>query len=157
MPDSPPLLPPQVLLVSPQTHVLEQPPELPIQPVPLFIICWMRSTGTGQKVWRKSDHTRPTEAVWTAVLQSPYDRDEGRVSVAPWMTWRESDISLNINDYRMFIFLLIGGIAGSSGTASGTASHLSFTVCLSPASRSSFTTLFILLTTTCGGVSLCNG
>ena len=72
------------------------------------------------------------------------------------MTWREScgQISFNkISLIIMFIFLLIGGI-GWSGTASGTASHLSFTVCLSPASRSSLTTLFILLTTTCGGVSL---
>ncbi len=39
----------------------------------------------------------------------------------------------------MFIILLIGGI-GWSGTASGTASHLRFTVCLSRASRSSWTT-----------------
>ena len=57
----PGLLPRQILLIFPQTKVIQRPPENPVQPVLLLVICWVRTIEASQEFWRHLHMTQGSQ------------------------------------------------------------------------------------------------
>ena len=61
------LLPLQVLIIPPQSYIVQQPPEHPIEPVPLLIVGRMRTSRPTKEVWRQLDYAWSAQAVMAVV------------------------------------------------------------------------------------------
>ena len=75
----------EVLLISPDTKSIEQPPKGSIQSVPLLIVGRMRTTGATQKVGGQRNHTRGTQTVG-ATIPATQNWAIGRLPIAVGVT-----------------------------------------------------------------------